>query len=865
MMVIILTATLGGPGSVRATDGLDDADAQKFAAAPWHMKLSTLIDRLAPAAATPNGQVMHLAESNLVNRDLAALPGNDNARLSDAQHILADQGADGLKPHTAANLYAGDLPGNLAAVQVAATRDANRPNGAGQVVATDHGRPSRVTLLAAAAVASAAGKQLVIGPGTWEIDSDVTISSAVRVEKGATLSVATTKTLTLNGAFEAGLFPVFSCVGTGQVSFAPGTVTEVQCGWFGNNTSAITAALHATPTGATLRFNAGQSYIFSPSSTITIKGKSIYLTCDPGVEIDASGATTSPIINIMGKADTYYKLPGTTYLKGALSIRVNPTLASSLSSGDLIFISTDPSKGGSGSDTWNGLNDIYKGEFIEVRSVSGSTVNLMNPLLDDYIADNTVAAKISTITGGLKNFKARGSSLASSALFTIRYARNYEINNSHLSNFGTSGAIFYFSYNVKVNNISSSGYFASRGTGMPLDFATCQTVSISNSKLMGGFQALNCGGANPGLEPTRNVFIGPGNTIINNVDESKRAVCKHSNVEQVRIFGNTLYGGVDLGTFNESLEDNDIYMVKANIEPVLVWHRYYNSDYTIIKNNRFHCPDSMIGASSVLVLVSGGNGTTLGLFEFDGNTFNGKAGVVELHCDQDNKTSFSIRHAKISNNTGKILESGKGYACYFVRLRGYDSSKKLSIGTLEINNNKIYTNYSSQIFGQNSIIKNLVIDQNVINYFGATNGIPIDLTSGHGMTIDRVFCRGNIMINSPNSRQYNNIQATNYIEFVGNFLDNFSLNQGVNLTAADILYRDNYLVNGLGNIALTGRYFHTIFGNAHVITWGTAAPTSGTWAVGDYCKNSKPAVGQPKGWYCTVAGTPGIWTSEGNL
>jgi hypothetical protein len=44
-----------------------------------------------------------------------------------------------------------------------------------------------------------------------------------------------------------------------------------------------------------------------------------------------------------------------------------------------------------------------------------------------------------------------------------------------------------------------------------------------------------------------------------------------------------------------------------------------------------------------------------------------------------------------------------------------------------------------------------------------------------------------------------------------------------------------------------------------------AAPTTGTWAVGDYCKNTAVAVGQPKGWYCTVAGNPGTWVSEGNL
>jgi parallel beta-helix repeat protein len=45
----------------------------------------------------------------------------------------------------------------------------------------------------------------------------------------------------------------------------------------------------------------------------------------------------------------------------------------------------------------------------------------------------------------------------------------------------------------------------------------------------------------------------------------------------------------------------------------------------------------------------------------------------------------------------------------------------------------------------------------------------------------------------------------------------------------------------------------------------TAAPTVGTWAVGDEIRNSAPAVASPKGWLCTVAGTPGTWVSTGNL
>ena len=51
----------------------------------------------------------------------------------------------------------------------------------------------------------------------------------------------------------------------------------------------------------------------------------------------------------------------------------------------------------------------------------------------------------------------------------------------------------------------------------------------------------------------------------------------------------------------------------------------------------------------------------------------------------------------------------------------------------------------------------------------------------------------------------------------------------------------------------------------NIVTYNAAIPTAGSWKKGDVIKNNAPAVGQPKGWVCTVTGTPGTWVSEGNL
>lgn len=62
-------------------------------------------------------------------------------------------------------------------------------------------------------------------------------------------------------------------------------------------------------------------------------------------------------------------------------------------------------------------------------------------------------------------------------------------------------------------------------------------------------------------------------------------------------------------------------------------------------------------------------------------------------------------------------------------------------------------------------------------------------------------------------------------------------------------------INAISENRITGKY------NAY-----TAAPTTGTYAIGDFIPNTAPAelgVAAAKyviiGWICTVSGTPGTW------
>lgn len=60
---------------------------------------------------------------------------------------------------------------------------------------------------------------------------------------------------------------------------------------------------------------------------------------------------------------------------------------------------------------------------------------------------------------------------------------------------------------------------------------------------------------------------------------------------------------------------------------------------------------------------------------------------------------------------------------------------------------------------------------------------------------------------------------------------------------------------------IKGMSYFYLGGKKH--SYGTAAPTTGTYAVGDTVHNTAPASGSYAGWKCITAGTPGTWRGFG--
>lgn len=135
----------------------------------------------------------------------------------------------------------------------------------------------------------------VLYPGVWTIDTDVTVPSNItlKIPSGALLQISTGVTLTINGLFEAGLYQVFDCVGTGNV----GGLKESFPEWWTANEipgttdmrAAIQAAADSLTTGSGVLDLGTESYRVSRVQGIN-DSWGVKIT-NSGVRVKGDGAT----------------------------------------------------------------------------------------------------------------------------------------------------------------------------------------------------------------------------------------------------------------------------------------------------------------------------------------------------------------------------------------------------------------------------------------------------------------------------------------------------------------------------------------------------------------------------------------------
>ena len=186
---------------------------------------------------------------------------------------------------------------------------------------------------------------------------------------------------------------------------------------------------------------------------------------------------------------------------------------------------------------------------------------------------------------------------------------------------------------------------------------------------------------------------------------------------------------------------------------------------------------------------------------------------------------------------------------------------------------------SIEVLAVDNDINGLVISNNPIT---GGNGIHINVSAATGRKISGSIAGNTCESSGPDSQgitltRVDTVSLTGNViatQFSGIFLTTSNANvrgSGNNLKRVGT----NALLAGGGNVNC---YFDAsndfdmtntagIQGESGIIVeqLSNAAPSGGTWGRGSRIQQSLPAVGSPKGWLCTVSGSPGTWVSEGNL
>jgi hypothetical protein len=132
----------------------------------------------------------------------------------------------------------------------------------------------------------------------------------------------------------------------------------------------------------------------------------------------------------------------------------------------------------------------------------------------------------------------------------------------------------------------------------------------------------------------------------------------------------------------------------------------------------------------------------------------------------------------------------------------------------------------------------------------------VDLTSGFGPRQENYY--------TPFYMVYTGDGAPQAIYFYRNAA---SITAGGALDANRVKFAIGMGQNGVNGIDTDPNNHYIEIGNRSIHFDSQSPATTGgkAWTKGSICYNSNATVGQPTGWMCTVAGTPGTWVAMANL
>lgn len=602
-----------------------------------------------------------------------------------------------------------------------------------------------------------------------------------------------------------------------------------------DDTAKIQAAIDAASPGQPVYFPAATYKVATSISSTT--GKDLHLIFAEGAVLDGSSSTAATLVTLGGTVGSGIAL-GADVSRGATSISVP---GHTFVAGDIIRIQS--------TDIWNPTRAYYyKGEIARVQAVSGDTVYVDTALYDSYTAATTSAYRYSggrVRIDGLRMIRA-----SNQAGLTVQYAHDVVLNGVDVRGANERDIYLLECFNVGLVNCNTYGtYYTGAGTAYGLVMGSCQHVKVSEGYFVGGRHGIAIGGTFPNRDLK---FFGVD--IDNDGASGINAFDAHGNVEFMDVVSCHVHNAAALQAINLRV----------------IGGEYRSSSY----------------ASAALWLIPEVSGAYLEISNVLAQNFDGGTGVaVSLYAD-----GLTFDRVSVVGATVRSTVATAGTRAAHIAVDVVSGGWSGTIGRLTLRDNDVVfpsaptgTTYACSVGAVGALTADVLLDGNSCVagfnhgralYLKVTGSVlsrgnkylGADSANYHSVIAGGDFTSQNDTWDGGGSAAYVSVTTSGKVKLLGGAVTGLASNGGFYVTTAtDVQIRDPVSsVPGVPLISATHAY-STASNLGQKTMYRTAAPTLGTWGVGDRTVNSAPAVGQPKGWTCTVAGSPGTWVSEGNL
>ncbi len=611
-----------------------------------------------------------------------------------------------------------------------------------------------------------------------------------------------------------------------------------------NDTAAFQRALDACGAGGggTVALPAGTLKI--ATSVSLASSAPLVLAGQPGTILDGRLSTDAYLVTLGGSRGASAAL-GADVARGGRVL--NSTLSASVTAGDLLLVTS--------TDLWSAETSLPKGEMVEVEAVSGSDITLKSPLADSYTAATTTLFLLSMPRVQVRDLRVLRNS--NHAGIRLQYAREFRC--ERLAFEGCRERSLYLLYG-HIGTVqactATDDWYSGTATSYGLAVVSCQHLACLGNHWFGGRHGITHGS----LDAVTRWVSHLGGTCDN--DHSGTAIYAydvHAGCEEVNVAQMKIPNGVGVLGRNCAVESCTIEC--DSFEAGIRYYANVDSDYFIARGNRIRVGNV---AGYGIGVTPRWAGVTVGRVDLSDNIISELSGLASgarfgILLTPNDSTINGVTLARVLLRDNDVTVGGTSQA---LRLTS-NGAQKLAIDRMTVRGGRYRSQAANAAMFTPTLAGELHLQEVEFESGGA---------SATGITVSGfadVFQRGVRNRATGSTPVGNTFLNSGKLWLDGCRYENWAT-RGLLLTGGsqqptEVLLHNSQFPGCGANVLGTARVFSEIGNSGNVVADGTAAPTTNTWLAGDVVRNTGASPGQPLGWQCVVAGTPGYWAPLASL